>query len=197
MTTICFVRHGETDWNKVSRLQGRTDTLLNDAGERQAYECGVALAQGGWDAIVASPLKRAYRTAEMIGERLNLPVTTMEEFIERSFGDAEGLSLEERRKLYSDKVYPNQESEVALSQRLSRGLEQVARRFKDKKVIVVSHGAVINFMLNTLCKSDKDISKDSLVNGCLSYVHIETGEWHVTEFNVTTHLSHYSEVGRV
>lgn len=102
MTEFCLVRHGETEWNQLGMLQGRTDTELDDNGIQQAKECAKALSGQQWSAIVTSPLRRAYRTAELIQEQLQIPLLEMEDFIERSFGTAEGMTVEERLTAYPD-----------------------------------------------------------------------------------------------
>ena len=54
MTTICLVRHGETDWNRLGKYQGREDVPLNDTGRDQARVTGRFLSRSAWDAIVSS-----------------------------------------------------------------------------------------------------------------------------------------------
>jgi broad specificity phosphatase PhoE len=79
--TICYIRHGETDWNAQGRLQGGRDIPLNDLGRKQATLAGGILAgllaRAGRSApslgYVASPLGRARRTMELVREALNLP----------------------------------------------------------------------------------------------------------------------------
>ena len=66
VTTICLVRHGETDWNLHRRYQGWEDIPLNETGRGQAQVVALAIAGEEWDAIVASPLSRAYATAQAI-----------------------------------------------------------------------------------------------------------------------------------
>lgn len=97
ITTICLVRHGETDWNACGRLQGKTDIPLNDKGRTQANQCGMYLAKSDWDVIISSPLKRAVETAEIISSYIVQPtILTMVEFIERDYGDAEGMTFTEK-----------------------------------------------------------------------------------------------------
>ena len=67
MTTLLLVRHGETDWNAEGRLQGHTDTPLNDYGRRQARALADALAGDDFEALYASDLARARETAEILG----------------------------------------------------------------------------------------------------------------------------------
>jgi len=52
LTTICLVRHGETDWNAAKRIQGRTDIPLNDTGKWQAEQTGLYLKDAHWDVVI-------------------------------------------------------------------------------------------------------------------------------------------------
>ena len=63
---IYIIRHGETEWNTLRRLQGRSDTELNEVGIRLAEITAEALAEIPFDIAFSSPLKRAYKTAEII-----------------------------------------------------------------------------------------------------------------------------------
>lgn len=96
MTRICLVRHGETDWNALGMLQGKTDIPLNQKGINQAKECGEFLKSATWDVVVTSPLTRAKQTAEIVRRFIDKPLIELVEFIERDYGDAEGRTVEER-----------------------------------------------------------------------------------------------------
>jgi broad specificity phosphatase PhoE len=85
-----FLRHGETDWNRENRTQGSTDIPLNDTGLAQAREAAALLPGRGITRIVTSPLQRAHRTAEIVGEVLHLPVELRPDLREASFGAHEG-----------------------------------------------------------------------------------------------------------
>jgi len=84
MTQICLIRHGETDWNVLGKLQGRTDTVLNDRGILQAKQCAEHLKEMKWDFIITSPLLRAKQTAMILNEEIKVPLFEMEAFMERS-----------------------------------------------------------------------------------------------------------------
>ncbi|WP_418390600.1 histidine phosphatase family protein, partial [[Clostridium] scindens] len=67
---IYLVRHGETDWNIVRKLQGRTDIPLNEKGIKAAQKTGEALRNVPFTRAFSSPLKRAMDTAKLIlGDR--------------------------------------------------------------------------------------------------------------------------------
>ena len=106
MPVLYYVRHGETDFNRQGRLQGRRDTVLNANGRQQAAECGVLLRdlfardhRRPQDfKYVASPLKRARETMEIVRATLGLQPHDYEvdaRLIEIAYGEWEGLTLQE------------------------------------------------------------------------------------------------------
>ncbi|KAB7666800.1 histidine phosphatase family protein [Bacillus sp. B1-b2] len=188
MTKICLIRHGETDWNSQGRIQGKTDIPLNETGKEQAERCrDFLLKDTQWDVIITSPLKRAKQTAAIINEALQLPVIEMEEFMERSFGDAEGKTREERERLYPDFNYPNQESREALIERINYGLKQILQQYPSKKVLLVAHGAVIHTLLSFI--SEETFTMDQyLMNACISNIQYIEPAWSIQNYNFIEHL---------
>ena len=68
-TRVVIWRHGETDWNRASRFQGRTDIAMNALGFEQARRAAPALAAMAPTALYSSPLQRAHATAVGGGAR--------------------------------------------------------------------------------------------------------------------------------
>ena len=95
MIDLIAVRHGETDWNRVRRLQGQTDVPLNALGVEQAARLGRALAAEPIVAIHASDLLRAATTAEPAAERLGLSIRRDPRLRERHYGVLEGRTFPE------------------------------------------------------------------------------------------------------
>jgi broad specificity phosphatase PhoE len=106
MPILYYVRHGETDFNAEGRLQGRQDTLLNARGRLQAKEAGELLRDlfvrdhrsAGDFAYVASPLRRARETMEILRGPLGLPphpYETDNRLLEIAYGAWEGWTLPE------------------------------------------------------------------------------------------------------
>jgi broad specificity phosphatase PhoE len=91
--TFYGLRHGATDWNREGRFQGRTDNPLNEDGLRQAHEAVDMLRGAGISRIVASPLARAARTAEIIAAAIAVPLAIDDGIIEFDFGSFEGLPV--------------------------------------------------------------------------------------------------------
>lgn len=95
MTRLIVWRHGNTDWNAGSRVQGQTDVPLNDLGRRQAVDAAELLVRMRPDAIVASDLSRAFDTAAALAALTGLTISTDERLRERFFGEWQGLTMTE------------------------------------------------------------------------------------------------------
>ena len=78
-TTLYFIRHGQTGWNKARRIQGQIDSDLNDTGREQAARNGRTLGDMGLTLseldFVASPLKRTSETMQIVRENAGMPRT--------------------------------------------------------------------------------------------------------------------------
>lgn len=135
MATLLLVRHGETDWNAEGRLQGHTDRPLNEHGRRQARALADRLAADDIDAIYTSDLARARETAEILGERLGLPVESDPDLRERNWGNWEGLTGSER-----DRVEYVGEDVEAHGERVVRAVRRIAERHPGQRIVVVTHG---------------------------------------------------------
>jgi probable phosphoglycerate mutase len=85
-----FLRHGETDWNKLNRTQGRTDVPLNENGIAQAHAAAERLRGRGIRAVACSPLQRARRTADIVAGILGAEVEVHQDLQEANFGAHEG-----------------------------------------------------------------------------------------------------------
>ena len=193
ITIICLVRHGETDWNALGKLQGRTDIRLNETGILQAKECSEFLKTFQWDVIITSPLKRAKQTAEIINKNLDLSLIEMKEFVERDYGDAEGMLLEERTSTFQGKSYSNQEDRLTLNNRVMAGIQEINQRYAENNILLIAHGAVINAILAVLSKGKIGSGKTKLNNACISNIHFHQDRWRIKDFNQISHLSQYNK----
>ena len=84
---IYLVRHGQTDWNTIGKYQGQTDIELNPEGIVQAENLRKNLKDIDFDIVISSPLKRAYKTAQIIHPGY---IITDNRLMERSNGELEG-----------------------------------------------------------------------------------------------------------
>ncbi|MBR1953244.1 MAG: histidine phosphatase family protein, partial [Lentisphaeria bacterium] len=100
LTTVCFVRHGETEANVTDRLQGQSDTPLNAQGLAQADLVAERLKDEPFDIIFSSDLSRALVTAEKIAA--GRPVIPVKELREWHFGRWQGMLLQEILRDYPE-----------------------------------------------------------------------------------------------
>ncbi|MFT4417014.1 histidine phosphatase family protein [Fredinandcohnia humi] len=190
MTVVCLVRHGETAWNAIERIQGRTDIPLNEVGIKQAEACREYFREHrDWDVLFSSTLTRAKQTAEIINEGLNLPFYQMEDFVEISFGEAEGMTIEERRSTFPNGISPNEEPNDVLLGRVFKGLSNIQREYPKQRVILVAHGGVINAILEHLSNGELGYGKSKLDNASLSHIFFDEGSWKLLDYNQVSHLS--------
>jgi probable phosphoglycerate mutase len=139
------------------RYAGRTDAPLTDAGVRQATAAAKRLASAGIDAIVASPLQRAVRTAEEVAAATGIPVLTDDGFRETDFGAWEGLTFAEVRERWPSEMArwladpevapPGGESFAAVSERVTAALHRVLAGRERQTVLIVSHVTPIKMLV--------------------------------------------------
>lgn len=182
MTELYLVRHGETDWNAARRIQGRTDIPLNDAGRAQARRAAELLARRRWDAVYASPLSRAHETARIIADHLGLgEVTDVDAFVERDYGEAEGMSFEQLEELYPEGVHaPGQETRDEVAARVVPALLELAERRPGERLIVVSHGGAIRSVLQT---AEPGTRHPRITNASVHSFRVEEGELRLIAFD--------------
>jgi uncharacterized phosphatase len=186
LRTIYLIRHGETDWNKAGRLQGREDIPLNDAGIEQANSIGKLFIDTGISRIISSPLSRAYYTAEIIGQIIGITcINRHGNFVERDYGAASGLLPEERKKLFSSCAPNDQESISDLRTRVVNAFIEITQQFSDLKMIIVSHGAAINSIIAFMTDEQFGTGKTRLENCSISkLIHVDS-KWSTEFINLT------------
>jgi probable phosphoglycerate mutase len=147
VTELVLVRHGETEWNRIGRVQGLSDIPLNDTGREQARHAGRRLAAERWDAVASSPLLRAADTARIIAAELGLPEPELDAaLVERNYGEAEGLTGPEIDARLGG-VVRARESREQVVERVRPALLALAARHPAGRVLVVSHGGVIGSLV--------------------------------------------------
>jgi len=151
MTTILLARHGETDWNLNRRVQGHSDTPLNDTGRAQAQALGEELAGERIDAVYSSDLVRAHETARAVAQPRGLGVTAIRDLRERHFGTWEGLTDDEifaRFDPTPDTSWGDGETREEMAERVLDALRRIAATHPGSRVLVVSHGGPLRAVLS-------------------------------------------------
>ncbi len=164
--TIYLLRHGETVWNRIGRLQGQIDVPLTRLGLSQADAMGRTLKDvlgTPPDHLISSPLGRTRQTASIVAEHLGIPFDQIEmdpRLMEITLGDFDGapgwdwidsrLSSDDRDRYHADRWnfrYPNGECSQDVQDRVRPVLEEV--RARGGISVIVAHG-VVNKILRGL-----------------------------------------------
>jgi uncharacterized phosphatase len=185
-TQFGLLRHGQTEWNINFLLQGVTDIPMNQTGIDQVRLAASAIRRQDWDLVLTSPLGRARQTAEILLEEVGFDSIIEEQLlIERSFGEAEGLSHEQWRAKYSnlDEI-PGGESRTELAARSQLLLDSVAQQFAGKRVLAVSHGALIRTLIAIASKNQLPRDGERLGNASLNIVGHEQDNWRVIDYRL-------------
>lgn len=174
MTTLCLIRHGQTDWNKKFLIQGRENNPLNEEGIIQAHITANLLLNNdsNWDVIISSPLIRAVQTAEIVKDKLNLksPIIINNNVIEREFGAAEGLTIsEEVYDRINNDDYDNLETCKELQKRSMDTIIDIVKSFPNQKILIITHS---HFIKGLLTQIDSNFTwTSSLKNASINYVY--------------------------
>ena len=190
---IYVIRHGQTSWNVEKRLQGRSDTDLNEVGREAAIRTGKAFREVPFDLVFTSPLKRAKETAVLfLGER-KVPVIEDARIQEISFGVYEGLTCGKDNYSIPDPEFlsffehperyqtpPGGESLEELGARTKAFMEDIMHRpeLQDKTVLVSSHGCATRGILNSIRSFDMaDFWHGGVPKNCsVALIRVENGK---------------------
>jgi broad specificity phosphatase PhoE len=190
---ITFLRHGETVWNREKRFLGTTDLGLSEIGLNQAKEVAAAYA-GKFDAVYSSPLRRAFETAEAVGES----PTKIDAFAELYQGALEGLTFPDAIARYPDffkewavnpatAAVPGGETLKACEERAHQALTTLCDNHAlGQGILVVSHQMVIA-ALSCVISGDgllawREYTVGNVQASVFSWdglsLSLETGGWH-------------------
>lgn len=156
-TRIIAIRHGETDWNVQTRIQGKLDIELNEKGRWQARRVASALAEEPIQAIYASDLLRAWETARTIADVTGGRLHPSLSLRERDFGVFQGKTFAEIeadwpehalrwRKRDPSWAPEGGESLLDLRARISGAASELASRHSGGQIVMVAHGGVMDVL---------------------------------------------------
>ncbi len=155
---LYLLRHGETAWNVERRIQGVSETPLNDMGRAQAHALIPPLQGRPFAALYTSPLRRARETADILAAALGLEVREDERLVEMDQGDLEGMNFEQIdekfngfldnwRTVPADVQMPGGENLHQLQARAWAAVEDIRAAHPEEMVIAVSHNLTISALM--------------------------------------------------
>lgn len=144
---IYSTRHGQTDFNKRDTVLGTTDIELNETGLYQAEKLAERVSELDIDIIIASPMKRAMKTAQFVAEKNNLEIITDVRLREWDYGEYEGKTrftegFAGNKKNFGVRMGKTGESLLQLAHRVYSALDDIIENYSDKNILLVSHGGV-------------------------------------------------------
>ncbi len=174
---LYLIRHGETDWNRRRLVLGRTDIPLNEAGRCQAKDAARALQDTRFAAIYASPLSRAFETAQTIAAANRHPcgIQTAECLVEQNYGTYEATDwlapvFQETRKRYTERM-PGGESLLDLIARVHPFLQQLEQQYgPEDNVLVVTHNSICGIIWQYYENKDMQWLSTFVMDNCAVHV---------------------------
>jgi len=202
LTKVILVRHGETEWNRLRRIQGgNSDTQLNQRGRQQAESLALRLKQEEIQAVYSSPLQRAWDTARVIAGYHQLPVEIELSLREIEVGELEGVSIAEVGKHLSQLLIrhsqggelpklPGGESLTGVQQRVWSTIQRLVNRHGDGALVVVSHYfSILTTVCSVLNLPLPQIDRLRLNPGSISILTFDEQATRLILFNDTCHLA--------
>ena len=197
---VLLARHGETLWNEMRLIQGRTDVALSDTGREQARALSVALESIPLFSIYCSPLLRARETAEILALSHRIMPKVDEGFVEINFGEWEGKTHSALRKQFREQYerwlidpgqvnVPRAELLNEVQARVMHSFERIIRENNGKVVAVVGHGGVNRALILLLAQANSGafwrLRQDL---ACLNLIELSDGIPKICLLNSTSHL---------
>ena len=199
-----LVRHAESTWNPMKKIQGQRDPQLSKYGKKEARLLAKRFKDLSFDGVYASPLRRAYQTAEIVVGK-KTPVIREAGLNEISLGEWEGKTLRGIRKEYGEMFdrwavrptrirVPGGEDFKAFVKRVKRTLRVIESSHKEGNVLVVCHGGVIStYATLVLNLPPDDVWCLTVKNASLTIVEVGAELHKLITFNDISHLMGFKE----
>jgi broad specificity phosphatase PhoE len=203
--SITFLRHGLSTANYEGVVQGLKDYPLHVSGIEQAQLLAIYWANHGrtYDQIITSPLRRAKDTANVIAEKLSVPLVEDPIWVERDFGEGEGLTYVQMQAYLSansagwsnhEPIFTNSETESDLLKRATYGVNSLLNN-DNEVVLIVSHGGILGAAMRSILGiplENTDIRPPSFRFDNTGYSELafypEISQWQVLVHNIKPHL---------
>ncbi|MEC7276416.1 MAG: histidine phosphatase family protein [Bdellovibrionota bacterium] len=184
-------RHGQTDWNKESRIQGSTNTELNDQGREDAKGLIPLMEKLRPEIIYTSDLNRAFDTGKTVADALGIPIIKEARLREANFGQAEGMTVpeiiekwgaqmwEDFRRINPDNreaCFPDGETRGDSVKRMRSVVDEIRAAGEYERVGLSTHGGVVRNLLHSYLPPE---SESLPIPNCVTYL-LEFKEGEVT-----------------
>ncbi|TKC91028.1 histidine phosphatase family protein [Trinickia terrae] len=208
-TQVLFIRHGETDWNRIKRIQGHIDIPLAQSGIAQAQQLAARLAReakagGRLDAIYSSDLQRAQQTAQPTAAALGLPLQLEPGLRERAYGVFQGHDSAEIEARFPDEYAVWQtrdpgfapeggESSRVFYHRVLHAVESIVAEHPEGRIACVAHGGVLDCVYRFVNRLPLDAPRNyALLNTSINTVEFDGGRTRVLAWADIDHLANGS-----
>ena len=200
ITKVVFVRHAQTEMINKNRIHGQSDGPLSAIGVQEARKTAERFRGQSFDAFYSSPIGRALRTAEYIGDTINISPTPLDGLKERYYGWLEGKSLALfEPDLSGPKItLPLVKFALRISgekaddfvARVTHTFDQLIKKHQGQRILIVLHWGNLSILKQYL--TEQDISKWRGIGpwtscGITEY-HLKQGRWHPVYVNESSHL---------
>lgn len=203
MTTLLLIRHGETEWNRSGRWQGQADIPLSAEGRAQAQRLGQRLhaEQAAVDHLYSSDLGRAFETAAIVAQALEIPIHPLIELREIHIGGWSGLTTTEVRTQFPQdweqyeagndfRRGEDGETMAEFHVRAGRVIDELIAQHPAERLMIVTHGGTIRAILHHFEASGGHVHDMPVHNTSITEIHIADGIATLVRANDSEHLEH-------
>ena len=199
-TTLLVVRHAQTQSNITGRYMGWIDEDLSEEGVWQAEQLSQRLSHWAITAVYSSPLKRAFRTAEIIASLHSLSVQRLDELGEIRLGAWEGMFADEIEANFlnlwrawkrdpSDIQMPGGESLAQVRQRAIAAFKNITQVNQGQQVLMVTHDVIVRLLVAYCLDVSTSIYRRlEVANASLTVIQVINDKCRLRLLNDTGHL---------
>jgi len=161
LTRFGLLRHGQTEWNKLRKIQGSCDSPLTSKGKDQIAKWAHFLKKYNWNRILASDLGRVKETVSILNRELGVPVEYDARLREQAWGEWEGLTLLSVQQTFKANLElrvkrgwhfsaPGGETRLSVKERTLSALSEAGKKWPEQNILIVCHQGVIKSILYSI-----------------------------------------------